>query len=181
MSFLKQFAQSSGNALLQTDAHRFVVTTAGVLVYPATCEEEMEQLVQADALSLQFKELLAISDLIQTHRADWIQAQQEVEATWRAVADEVLDQLALRIPGRVHEATGEDIQRVLADLGPLTFHHILPTESHAGPWYQALWLPDERATFLQEWVPFLRLFHQRRLERFPDSDDSVEEEDQPQE
>lgn len=175
MTFLEQLIHSVFNLPLQTDAHRFVITTAGVLVYPATCEEDMEQLVQADALPLQFKELLAISDLIQAHRADWIQAQQAVEDLWRAVADEVLDQLALRMPGRVREATGGDIQQVLADLGPLTFHRILPTKSPAGRWYQSLWLPEESSTFLQQWVPFLCLFHQRRLERFPETDVSAQE------
>jgi hypothetical protein len=154
--------------VIQTIDHRFLINKAGVLVYAASSAEEMEQLAQADAQELQFAEILPLVDHVQAHYADFVQAQAVLEQTWRSVADELLDAFEVQAPGSAREATGQDIQQMLHTLGPLTFDRALPTSSFAGLWYQSLWLPEENATFTQQWVPFLRVFHQRRQERFPD-------------
>ncbi len=123
--------------------------------------------------ALQFAEILALVDHVQAHYTAFVQAQAMLEHTWRTVADEIIDAFEAHTPGSAGEATGQDIQRMLHTLGPLTFNRVLPTNSFAGRWHQNLWLPEETATFTQQWVPFLRVFQQRRLERLPDRNQPV--------
>lgn len=153
--------------VLQTSDHRFVCNEAGVLMYEASDEEEMEQLVQRDAVELRFDEVLALAACVQEHHEEFRQAQAFLEQTWHAVTDELLNAFEEQAPGSAREATGQGIQQMLHTLGPLTFDRALPTSSFAGLWYQSLWLPEENATFTQQWVPFLQVFHQRRQDRFP--------------
>lgn len=152
---------------IATSDHRFCINGAGIQLYEASSDEEMEQRSPADAQEIQFAEILTLVDHIQAHYATFVQAQATLEQTWSSVADEVMDALEAQSPGRASEATGQDIQNMLYTLGPLTFTRVYPTDSFAGRWYQSLWLPEETATFTQQWVPFLRVFHRRRLERFP--------------
>lgn len=156
--------------IISTSDHRFCINGAGIQIYEASSDEEMEQRSPADAQELQFAEILALVDHIQARYAVFVQAQATLEHTWRTVVDEVIDALEAQAPGRAREATGQDIQNVLHTLGPLTFTYAYPTNSFAGRWYQSLWLPEETATFTQQWVPFLRMFQQRRRERFPGLD-----------
>jgi hypothetical protein len=164
---------------LATSDHRFCITGAGIQIYEASSDEEMEQRSSADAQELQFAEILTLVDHIQARYAAFVQAQANLEQTWRMVADEVIDAFEKQVPGRACEATGQDIQNMLHTLGPLTFTYASPTDSFAGRWYQSLWLPEETATFTQQWVPFLRVFQQRRRERFPsmNQQDSFDEEE----
>ena len=127
----------------------------------------MAQRDPADAQEWQFAEVLALVDHVQAHTATFAHAQTALERTWRTVADEIIDAFEQQTPGRACEATGQEIQQMLHTLGPLTFNRALPTDSIAGRWYQRLWLPEETATFTQQWVPFLRAFQQRCVERFP--------------
>ncbi|HEU5376770.1 MAG TPA: hypothetical protein VFV38_15145 [Ktedonobacteraceae bacterium] len=152
---------------IATSDHRFCITSAGIQIYEASSDEEMEQRSPADAQELQFAEMLVLVDHIQARYAAFVHAQAHLQHTWRTVADEVIEALEAQAPGYAREATGQDIQNVLHTLGPLTFTSASPTDSFAGRWYQSLWLPEETATFTQEWVPFLRVFRQRRMERFP--------------
>jgi hypothetical protein len=168
---------------IATGDHRFCINSAGIQIYEASSDEEMEQRSPADAQELQFAEILVLVDHIQARYAAFVQAQATLEQTWRAVADEVLDALESQALGRAREATGQDIQNMLHTLGPLTFTYAYPTDSFAGRWYQSLWLPEETATFTQQWVPFLRVFQQRRMKRFPDLNqpDVFEKEKEPAE
>src|SRR5579883_2819574 len=93
--------------VIQTSNHRFLVNEAGVLAYAVSCEEDMEQFSHVDAEAFQFEELMALADAIQAHREAWVQAQTQLEQTWRAVADELLDQFEAQDPGSAREATGE--------------------------------------------------------------------------
>src|SRR5258707_564312 len=145
--------------VISTSDHRFLVNAAGVLVYAASSDEEMEQHSMADAQELQFAEILTLVNHVQAHYSAFVQAQAALEQTWRTVADELLDAFEAQAPGSACEATGQDIQHLLRTLGPLTFNRALPSKSFAGRWYQSLWLPEETATFTQQWVPFLRTFH----------------------
>jgi hypothetical protein len=154
--------------IISTSDHRFWINGAGIQVYKASSDDEMEERKRADAQEFQFAEILALVDHVQAHYAAFLQAQDTLEHTWHIVADEVIDAFEARVPGSACGATGQDIQRMLHTLGPLTFNRAFPTDSFAGRWYQSLWLPEETATFTQQWVPFLRNFQQRCLERFPD-------------
>jgi hypothetical protein len=170
----KVLSQNDGmQKVIAASDHQFLINEAGVLIYPASSEEEMKQLSHADAQALQFAEVLALVDYVQAHYAEVMQAQALLEQTWLTVADELLDMFETRAPGSGYEATGEEILQLLETLGPLSFNQALPTSSFAGRWYQSLWLPEEHSTFPQQWVPFLRVFHQRRLERFPDLNQPV--------
>ncbi len=166
---------------IATSDHRFYINSAGIQIYEASSDEEMEQRLPADAQELQFAEMLVLVDHIQARYAAFVQAQARLQHTWRTVADEVIEALEAQAPGRACEATGQDIQNVLHTLGPLTFTSASPTDSFAGRWYQSLWLPEETATFTQQWVPFLRMFQQRRRERFPSMNqpDAFEKEKEP--
>lgn len=175
---MQPFSLNEGiQTVIPTIDHRFLINGAGVLVYAASSDEEMEQHTRADAQELQFAEILTLVDHVQAHYAEFVQAQASLEQTWRTVADELLDIFKEQAPGGACEATGQDIQHLLHTLGPLTFNRAFPTSSVAGRWYQSLWLPEETATFAQQWVPFLRMFHQRHLERFPHLNDPVPQEE----
>ena len=50
--------------VIPTSDHRFLINEAGVLVYVASSDEEMEQHARADAQELQFAEILALVDHI---------------------------------------------------------------------------------------------------------------------
>lgn len=155
---------------VQTDFHQFLVNEAGVLLYKATDEVEPEDLTRADAIELQFSEVLAFADYVQAHREEFVAAQRKLEQTWVAVADEVIDRLESRELGSATEANGTVIQDILYELGPVGFHGIrMPAKSVAGKWYQSLWTSDSYATtFGQQWVPFQIAFQARLRERFPD-------------
>jgi len=159
--------------VIQTSNHRFLVNEAGVLMYMASEDEDREQLSRTDAQELQFAEVLALVDHIQEHYAAFVQAQASLEQTWRTVADELLDAFDAQQPGSSTDMTAERVQRLLFELGPVDIVGTQSATSVAGRWYQSLWLPGETATFTQQWVPFLNVFRQRRLKRFPDLNNPV--------
>src|SRR5258708_38499687 len=67
---------------IQASDHRFLINGAGVQIYAASSDEEMEQRSLADAQELQFAEVLAFVDYVQAHYAEFVQAQVHLEQTW---------------------------------------------------------------------------------------------------
>jgi hypothetical protein len=157
---------------LQTREYRFLFNEAGMLAYRATEEQEDEELDRSQAIELSFTDVLALSAFAEQHRDQFTSLELQLEQTWRMVSDELIDSLEALAQGSVIHATSKDIQNLLYDLGPVTFHGYQSAKSKAGRWYQSLWTSNSSpTTFGQQWVPFLRVFHQRRRERFPEKYD----------
>jgi hypothetical protein len=155
--------------VFQTSDHQFLVNEAGLLLCTTTSQNETRDGGFWDAIMLEFTEVLALADFVQQRREQLKNAQEQLDHTWRTVADELIDRFESRTPGSSVHATGEQIQQLLETLGPVTSHGYQPTPSLAGLWYQSLWTLDSYpATFGQQWVPFLRVFRQRCQERFPE-------------
>lgn len=154
-------------ARVQTPGYRLIINEAGAVLYTGTEDDEDNEL--EEKAELNFADLLAIADLVVAKRTEIETAKAQIEATWLEVADEVITRLEEQAPGLGTGATGEQIQRLLHDLGPVEFTRKGKALSSAGAWYQSMFTDDGyMTTFGLQWVAFLKVVHKRRMERFPD-------------
>jgi hypothetical protein len=155
---------------LQTSDHRLIINEAGVLIFAADEDCEDTDLDRSAAQEGQFHELRAAADYVNANRDKLMRLQQELECTWAEVADEIINSMEAARSGSAVEAPITDTQRLLETLGSVTRHPRPEPIGIAGRWYQSMWTEDAYpSTFLQQWTPFLRVLHQRKLERFPDA------------
>ncbi len=149
---------------VQTVDHRLIFNESGVLIFKATDETEDSDLHPADAQEYQYQELLAIAEYVILHREQFVQIQQELESTWQAVAEEVIEYMEAERQGSSVHATICETQRVLAHLASVPQKQ----RSWAVSWYLPVMTHKTFPhTFFQQWVPFLRALHRRKEERFP--------------
>lgn len=150
--------------VVQTIDHRLIFNESGVLAYTADEELEENELDHTQVQEFQYQEMLAITEFVNANRDRFVQVQQQLECTWRAVADEVIESMEAEHPGSAADASIQETQRVLSALASAPHNQ----RGIAGQWYQPVL--TKRAfprAFFQQWIPFLRILHQRKVERFP--------------